>query len=71
MNSSEFIQQQNVDMIWDILVDAEKDFIFKNNGHYTKAIRGQCISIIKNFYEQEKNARLSLIEMNKKIISIL
>ena len=71
MSSTDFIQQQNIDMIWDILVDAEKDFIFKNNGHYTKAIRGQCTSIIKNFYEQEKNARLSLIEMNKKIISIL
>jgi hypothetical protein len=71
MNTSEFIQTQNIETIWDVLLDEEGSFIMKNNGHYEQAIKSQFMTIIKNFYEHEKKSGLPLLEMNKKIVSIL
>lgn len=71
MNTSEFIQIQNIEMIWDILLDEEGSFIMKNNGHYEQAIKSQFMTIIKNFYDYEKKSGLPLLEMNKKIVAIL
>jgi len=71
MNSQAFTEQVNMEMLWDILIEAEGTFIQKNNGYYVPAIKSQFLSIVKNFYEHEKNTGLSLMEMNKKLISIL
>ena len=66
-----FDNPQNINMLWDILIDSHGDFIMKNNGHYASAIKTQFSSITKNFYDYEKKSGLSLIELNKKIISVL
>lgn len=71
MTSVNFIEQQNIELIWDILLDMEKEFIMKNNGQYANAVKSNFMNIIKNFYENEKRSSSSLIEMNKKIISLL
>lgn len=71
MTSVNFIEQQNIELIWDILLDMEKEFIMKNNGKYANAVKSNFMNIIKNFYEHEKKSSFSLIEMNKKIISLL
>ena len=66
-----FDNPQNINMLWDILIDSHGDFIMKNNGHYASAIKTQFSNITKNFYDYEKKSGLSLIELNKKIISVL
>ena len=66
-----FLEKQNVDLLWDILLDAESAFIMKNNGRYKEPIQKNFITIVKNFYEQEKRSQQSLMELNKKIVSIL
>uniref|UniRef100_A0A6C0BBJ4 Uncharacterized protein n=1 Tax=viral metagenome TaxID=1070528 RepID=A0A6C0BBJ4_9ZZZZ len=66
-----FLEKQNIDLLWDILLDAESVFIMKNNGQYKEPIRKNFTTIIKNFYEQEKRSQQSLMELNKKIVSIL
>ena len=71
MNTSEFIQTQNIEMIWDVLLDEAGSFIMKNNGHYEQAIKSQFMTIIKNFYDHEKKSGLPLLGMNKKIVAIL
>jgi len=66
-----FLEKQNVDLLWDILLDAESTFIMKNNGRYKDPIQKNFITIVKNFYEQEKRSQQSLMELNKKMVSIL
>lgn len=66
-----FLEKQNVDLLWDILLDAESAFIMKNNGRYKEPIQKNFITIVKKFYEQEKRSQQSLMELNKKIVSIL
>jgi len=65
------LEKQNVDLLWDILLDAESTFIMKNNGRYKDPIQKNFITIVKNFYEQEKRSQQSLMELNKKMVSIL
>ena len=43
----------------------------KNNGKYLDPIRKQFSNITRNFYEVEKASGLSLIALNKKIITVL
>uniref|UniRef100_A0A6C0LBU4 Uncharacterized protein n=1 Tax=viral metagenome TaxID=1070528 RepID=A0A6C0LBU4_9ZZZZ len=66
-----FLEKQNIDLLWDILLDAESVFIMKNNGQYKEPIQKNFITIVKNFYEQEKRSQQSLMELNKKMVSIL
>lgn len=66
-----FIESQNVELIWDILIESEGEFIMKNNGYYANALKNNFLVILKNFYEHEKKTLNSLMEMNKKIITIL
>jgi hypothetical protein len=65
------MSEKNTNMLWDILLEAEKDFIMKNGGQYSNAIKNQFSNITKNFYEHEKNSGSSLISLNKKLISVL
>ena len=66
-----FNDPTNINMLWDILLDAEGPFIMKNNGKYLDLIRKQFSNITRNFYEIEKTCGLSLMTMNKKIIAVL
>jgi hypothetical protein len=66
-----FNDPANINMLWEILMDAEGPFIMKNNGQYVDPIRKQFSNITRNFYEVEKTSGLSLIALNKKIITVL
>jgi len=66
-----FNDPANINMLWDILLDAEGPFILKNNGQYVDPIQKQFSNISRNFYEVEKASGLSLIALNKKIITVL
>jgi hypothetical protein len=69
MSLDEFLSNQNIKMIWDVLIDED---IFKNK---SKDIIAQMHMIFnKNivpFYEKEKHTTSNLIELNKKFITIL
>ena len=71
MSSSDFITSQNIETIWDVLLDVDGDFIMQNRGHLAHAIKSQFNSILHNFYKQEASTGNTLITMNKKIIGIL
>jgi len=43
----------------------------KDNGYYENALKNNFLVILKNFYEHEKRSSNSLMEMNKKIITVL
>jgi len=69
MSLDDFLSNQNIKMIWDVLIDED---IFKNK---SKDIIAQMHMIFnKNivpFYEKEKHTTSNLIELNKKFITIL
>lgn len=66
-----FIESLNVELLWDILVESEGEFIMKDNGYYENALKSNFLVILKNFYEHEKKSSTSLMDMNKKIITVL
>lgn len=66
-----FLEPANINLLWDILLDTEGEFIMKNNGQYKQAIKNQFLNITRNFNEVEKSSGMSLMAMNKKIITVL
>jgi len=64
-----FITTENVEMIWDILLDDIKPRL-KSQEQFTHA-RGFFINQARLFFEAEKNAPQNLMEMNKKFITLI
>ena len=65
----DFITTENIEMIWDIVLDDIKSRI-KSQEQFTQA-RGFFINQARLFFEKEKNNPQNLMEMNKKFISLI
>jgi len=65
----DFITTENIEMIWDIVLDDIKPRI-KSQEQFTQA-RGFFINQARLFFEKEKNNPQNLMEMNKKFISLI
>ena len=67
MNNSAFLSKENVEMIWEIILD--EDFMKKDiNESEAVEIQKSFISEIKMFYQKEKGLNQGLMDMNKKFI---
>ena len=69
MSVVDFLSKSNIKLIWDLLIDEE---IFKNKSRdIIENINKTFNQYIIPFYENEKQKTTSLIELNKKFISII
>jgi hypothetical protein len=69
MSVNDFLTKQNVDLLWEVIID---DDLFKN---MPKELINQIGSMftqnLKSFYEFEKNNLINLMSMNKKFIGLI
>lgn len=65
----QFIQQDNINMIWEVISD-EKIFQFLTRDIQNK-IYNLFLNNIQGFFENERNKTNSLVEMNKKYILLI
>ena len=69
MIKSSFLQNDNIELLWDIITDVE---IFKNKSNQIKnEIREIFLNNIQGFYKMEENNNISLIDINKKYILLI
>ena len=68
MSIQTFLTNQNMKLLWDVLMENElfqnkqRDFLFKINTLFNENI--------SDFYEKEKTKSFSLLELNKKFITL-
>ena len=68
MTNIDFFKNANIDMLWDVIIDEE---IFKNKQPAIQnEIRNTFLNNIQGFYKTEHQNTNSLIDLNKKYISI-
>jgi len=66
---SDFLRQPNIQMIWEILLDHP---VIKTQGpNVSSEVYNVLIQHIQGFYEKESTRLNTLVELNKKFISIL
>jgi hypothetical protein len=69
MSSSNFVTRENINMLWEIIIDHDRELVIKLNDSQLNSLREKYIKQINTFYAREKEVTQSLIEMNKKFIS--
>ena len=66
MSTSYFLQEDNVELLWEVILDAE--LVSSDNN---TQLRNYFLNNLKNFYEREKLIPQNLTTMNKKLISTI
>ena len=66
---TDFLSKQNVQLIWDVLIDEES--IKNNSNNVLQEINNKINQIIVNFYENEKQTTNNLMELNKRFITTI
>lgn len=69
MSISDFISNENVGLIWEIIIDT--DMIKSKQNINVSQMRQYFIEKTKIFYENEKNTYQNLTQMNKSFISLI
>jgi len=69
MSISDFISNENVELIWEIIIDT--DMIKSKQNINVSQMRQYFIEKTKMFYENEKNTYQNLTQMNKSFISLI
>jgi hypothetical protein len=69
MSISDFISNENVELIWEIIIDT--DMIKSKQNINVSQMRQYFIEKIKMFYDNEKNTYQNLTQMNKSFISLI
>ena len=69
MSIQDFISNENVEMIWEIIIDT--DLIKSKQNINVQQMRQYFIEKTKNFYDNEKNTYQNLTQMNKSFISLI
>ena len=69
MSISDFISNENVELIWEIIIDT--DMIKSKQNINVSQMRQYFIEKTKIFYENEKNTYQNLTQMNKSFISLI
>lgn len=68
MNKSDFILNDNIELLWELIVDTD---IVKMNFNYIEKIKETFNSILPIFYDREKNNSTDLMTLNKMFISVI
>ena len=68
MNKSDFILNDNIELLWELIVDTD---IVKMNFNYIEKIKETFNSILPIFYDREKNNSADLMTLNKMFISVI
>ena len=68
MNKTDFILNDNVELLWDLIVDTD---IVKNNLNDIDKIKEMFNLILPIFYDKEKNNSNDLMSLNKMFISVI
>lgn len=68
MNKSDFILNDNIELLWELIVDTD---IVKMNFNYIEKIKETFNSILPIFYDREKNNSVDLMTLNKMFISVI
>jgi hypothetical protein len=68
MNKTDFILNDNIELLWELIVDTD---IVKNNVNYIDKIKEMFDLILPNFYDKEKNNPNDLMSLNKMFISVI
>ena len=69
MSIQDFISNENVEMIWEIIIDT--DLIKSKQNINVQQMRQYFIEKTKLFYDNEKNTYQNLTQMNKSFISLI
>ena len=69
MSIQDFISNENVEMIWEIIIDT--DLIKSKQNINVQQMRQYFIEKTKMFYDNEKNTYQNLTQMNKSFISLI
>lgn len=69
MTTKDFVQQTNLQMIWEVIIDEEM-FRFLNQEMQTK-VHNMFLSNLQGFYEAERTRTQTLVDMNKKYILLI
>ena len=69
MSINDFVTHQNVNMIWEILLD--EDALNNRSEEIINDISNVVKQNIKGFYENERKQQTTLIELNKKFITLI
>jgi hypothetical protein len=69
MSISDFISNENVELIWEIIIDT--DMIKSKQNINVSQMRQYFIEKTKMFYDNEKNTYQNLTQMNKSFISLI
>lgn len=68
MNKTDFILNENIELLWELIVDTD---IVKNNVNYIDKIKEMFDLILPIFYDKEKNNPNDLMSLNKMFISVI
>jgi hypothetical protein len=69
MSNTDFFRNENIEMLWDIIIDEE---IFKNkSSHIQNEVKTTFLNNIEGFYKTEKLNTKNLIDLNKKYILMI
>jgi hypothetical protein len=68
MNKTDFILNDNIELLWELIVDTD---IVKNNVNYIDKIKEMFDLILPIFYDKEKNNPNDLMSLNKMFISVI
>jgi len=68
MNKTDFILNDNIELLWELIVDTD---IVKNNVIYIDKIKEMFDLILPIFYDKEKNNPNDLMSLNKMFISVI
>jgi hypothetical protein len=69
MNLQQFVQNDNIEMLWDVISDEDIFKYLSQNIQYN--IQQLFISNVKSFYENEKTTTNTLKDLNKKYILLI
>lgn len=69
MSSNNFLNKENVKMLWDVISD--EDIFRFLTPNVQKEIYNLFLNNLKGFYNNERNASNSLVELNKKYIILI